>query len=212
MAEKSEMEITIQGNPAKPQGEQGAQMLARMNQSHDALTRWALGFLHTGEDAVLLDIGCGGGATLQKLEKRTRNHVYGVDYAALSVAQSAALNREAVHAGKMQVLEASVSALPFEDDFFDGITTVESFYFWPAHESDLKEVYRVLKRSGTFMIVADIYEKPDVDASIRENIERFGLFNPTPKEFETLLLQAGFRDVNIHLKEGTHWICAEGKK
>ena len=41
MAEKTEMEITIQGNPAKPQGEAGAQMLERMNQSHDALTRWA---------------------------------------------------------------------------------------------------------------------------------------------------------------------------
>ncbi|WP_278949542.1 hypothetical protein [Megasphaera elsdenii] len=33
--------ITTAGNPAKPTGEAGQQMLARMNESHAALTAWA---------------------------------------------------------------------------------------------------------------------------------------------------------------------------
>ena len=212
MSEKTEMEVTLEGNPAKPQGEAGAQMLERMNNSHDALTHWALAFLHHEKADTLLDIGCGGGATLHKLAARTTGKVYGIDYSSVSVIQSKAFNAQDVKSGKMEVLEASVAALPFADDLFGGITTVESFYFWEHPGEDLKEVYRVLKPAGTFLIIADIYEKPDLNETTRQNIKRFHLFNPTPAQFEALLTAAGFRDVKIHLKEGTDWICAEAKK
>ena len=49
--------------------------------------------------------------------------------------------------------------LPFSDSSFDKIVTVESFYFWPDPEENLKEVYRVLAEDGTFLLVADIYQK-----------------------------------------------------
>ncbi len=212
MAEKTEMEITIQGNPAKPQGEAGAQMLERMNQSHDALTRWALQFLPPVKAGSLLDIGCGGGATLQKLAALTRGRVCGIDYSPVSVEKSIAHNQKAIESGKMQVSEASVAALPFADNSFEGITTVESFYFWENPAEDLKEVLRVLKPGGTFLIIADIYQKPDLDVETKQNIERFHLFNPTPQQFEALLSEAGFSTASIHLKEGTDWICAEATK
>lgn len=211
MEEKTQMQITIEGNPAKPQGEAGEQMLARMNASHDVLTRWALGFLEVNTGA-LLDIGCGGGATIAKLLALQKGKVYGVDYSPVSVEQSVLFNREAVAAGRAEVLEADVAALPFAKNSFCGITTVESFYFWQEPRKALQEVYRVLAPGGTFLIIADIYAKPGLDAQTLQNIERFGLRNPTPEEFEEYLTAAGFRDVKIHLKEGTDWICAEGKK
>ena len=112
----------------------------------------------------------------------------------------------------MKVLEGSVEALPFADDGFDKIITVESFYFWPDPAENLKEVYRVLKEQGTFLLVADIYQKEDLPEQVRENIQRFHLFNPTPEEFRELLENAGFEEVRIHLKDGEDWICAEGHK
>ena len=48
MTEQERMEqrrITMEGNPSKPRGEAGMQMLERMNQSHSAVTNWALDFL-----------------------------------------------------------------------------------------------------------------------------------------------------------------------
>ena len=47
---------------------------------------------------------------------------------------------------------------------------------------------------------------------MREIIQRFHLFNPTPEEFRELLENAGFEEVRIHLKDGEDWICAEGHK
>lgn len=209
----SQEEITRMGNPRKPQGEEGARMLWRMNESHWALTGWALDFFEFGEQETVLDIGCGGGATLKRLSERVRSgHLTGADYSGVSVEESRKMNEADVRSGKMEIVEASVEALPFADDSFDKIITVESFYFWPDPAENLKEVRRVLKAEGTFLLVADIYKKEGLGEEALQNIERYQLFNPTPKEFEALFAAAGFSEIRIHTKEGTDWICVEGKR
>ena len=112
----------------------------------------------------------------------------------------------------MDILKASVEQLPFAGDTFDKIITVESFYLWPSPQKNLKEVLRVLKNSGTFLLVADVYQKEGLSDKTLENIRNFHLFNPTPEEFRTLFEQAGFSDIQIHLKDGEDWICVEGHK
>ena len=210
---KTQEEVTRIGNPRKPEGMEGAEMLERMNQSHYEVTGWALCYWEIQEDDRILDIGCGGGATLHRMaEKVTSGHVTGVDYSDVSVETSRRNNEKNISSGKMDVLEGSVANLPFTDDSFDKIITVESFYFWPDPAENLKEVYRVMKEQGTFLLVADIYQKEDLPEQVRENIQRFHLFNPTPEEFRELLENAGFEEVRIHLKDGEDWICAEGHK
>lgn len=61
--DRNEKAITAAGNPAKPTGEAGEQMLARMNESHGPLTAWGLSHFTWHGDEAVLDIGCGGGAT-----------------------------------------------------------------------------------------------------------------------------------------------------
>ena len=211
--ERTQAEITRSGNPGKPQGEDGNAMLLRMNDSHYAVTGWGLEHWQIRGNEQILDIGCGGGATLKRMsEKVTTGHLTGVDYSSVSVRTSKEVNDTAVAAGKMEVLEGSVADLPFPAETFDKIITVESFYFWPDPAENLKEVYRVLKEQGTFLLVADIYQKEDLPEQVRENIQRFHLFNPTPEEFRELLENAGFEEVRISLKDGEDWICAEGHK
>ena len=83
----------------------------------------------------------------------------------------------------MSVIEASVDDLPFADSSFDVVTTVESFYFWPNPECDLAEVWRVLRPGGRFLLVADIYDKPDLPADASENIEKYQLTVLTPEGY-----------------------------
>ena len=148
--------ITTAGNPAKPTGEAGEKMLARMNESHAELTAWGLSFFHWQGDEDVLDIGCGGGANLHRMSGHIESgHLTGVDYARTSVETSRQTNADDIAAGKMTVCEGSVEALPFADDAFDKITTVESFYFWPNPPENLKEVRRVLKQGGTFLLIVD---------------------------------------------------------
>lgn len=213
MATEQERSVTKAGNPAKPTGEAGAEMLARMNDSHAAVTEWGLSHLCIAPDAAVLDIGCGGGATLHRLSLRApQGHITGVDYSPVSVACSRAFNESTIKRGQMEVVQGSVEVLPFADGSFDIITTVESFYFWPNPQENLREVRRVLKEGGTLALIADIYENGQLSDKTRENIALYHLYNPTMAEFETLFRQAGFRNITLHTREGEAWITVCGQR
>lgn len=215
MNENTEKEPTVTelGDPRKPHGSAGEAMLKGMNEHHHAVTGWALEFFDLNGSSRVLDIGCGGGETLRRMaELVTEGHLTGLDYSPLSVRLSSELNRESVESGKMDIISSSVSDMPFEDNSFDRIITVESFYFWPDPSSDLREVLRVLDRDGIFLITADIHGDAELSAEDKENVDKYRLFNPTVREFKELLENAGFHDVIIHTKSGTSWICAEGRK
>ena len=203
--------VTAEGNPRQPEGEAGRAMLARMNESHAYLVDWGLACIELHAGDTVLDIGCGGGNTLARIAERvTEGHLVGIDYAETSVEASRAFNAALVAAGRMEILHGSVESLPFEDGHFDAVVTVESFYFWPNPEECLKEVARVVKKGGTFLLLAEIYERNDLPESIREKIAGYQLTNPTPEEFERLFRAAGFAAVEMHFKDGEYWIAVRG--
>ena len=212
-----ERAVTEAGNPGNPQGAYGEKMLERMNRSHADVTMWALDQLAYKAGERALDIGCGGGATMERLARRIAaaggaGHVSGIDHSEVSCEASRHYNKDAIQAGQMDVTCASVASLPFPDDSFDIVTTVESFYFWPDPEASLKEVARVVKPGGRFLLVADVYRTPGLPKSTLENIEHYHLTVLTPEEYEEMLLDAGFTKARSHLKDGTTWIAAEGIK
>lgn len=210
-----ELAVTQAGNPGNPHGEFGEQMLERMNRSHAEVTNWALDQLEFKAGDRALDIGCGGGATMGRLASRIEaaggmGHVSGVDISEVSCETSRRNNEEAIRTGRMDVTQASVESLPFADGSFDVVTTVESFYFWPDPRRCLAEVARVVKPGGRFLLVADIYRRPDLAEDVLQNIERYDLTVLAPQEYEHLLRESGFSSAKAHLKDGTTWIAVEG--
>lgn len=112
----------------------------------------------------------------------------------------------------MNIVKGSVEKLPFDDEIFDKILTVESFYFWPKPEENLKEVHRVLARGGTFLLAAEIYGGAPLSQSAIENIDKYSLYNPTPDEFIRLFQSAGFSSIKVHTADCDNRICVEGHK
>lgn len=212
-AQNKAMEVTIAGNPRKPQGEAGRQMVERMNESHAAMTEWALNKLNLEANDTVLDVGCGGGAALKAMATQIEDgKLYGIDYSDVSIEASEELNDETIRSGKMEIIKASVSDLPFEDAFFDKIITIESYYFWPDFETDMKEIYRVLKPGGRFLLVAEMYLADDIDEKHLAMSRKFNLRNLTLEEFEKAFEEAGYADIEIYTQEGNFWICVEGNK
>ena len=71
---------TLFTNCAHPKGRMGRAMLKFMNLCHAPLTNWGLSLLDIQEGRTMLDIGCGGGATLRRLLKRSKGGmVYGIE-------------------------------------------------------------------------------------------------------------------------------------
>ncbi|MBB4826884.1 ubiquinone/menaquinone biosynthesis C-methylase UbiE [Sporosarcina luteola] len=142
-----------------PRGFIGSTMLKIMNRAHTGMNKWAIDKLMINEGAIMLDIGTGGGKTIQTLSKLNKSgHIYGIDYSEQAVIDSIQANQADVTSGKVEIRQAGVSAIPFTENQFDVITAVQTHYFWPDIKNDCKEVYRVLKPDGQLMILAETYK------------------------------------------------------
>ena len=65
---------------ARPEGFLGRCMLRFMNFGHAPLTNWGLTHVAFSDGMTMLDVGCGGGATLKRLLLRSpKGKVYGID-------------------------------------------------------------------------------------------------------------------------------------
>lgn len=145
-------------NCACPQGRMGRAMLKFMNLCHAPLTNWGLKLVNIQDGWTMLDIGCGGGATLQRLLKRSKDaQVYGIDISEESVAKAKKVNEEVLDK-QVFVTQGSAEKLPYEDGKFDLVTAVETVYFWPNLPNCLQEVCRVLKSGGKFAIMVEVVD------------------------------------------------------
>ena len=186
-------------NCAHPQGWMGRMMLKVMNLCHAPLTNWGLSLVDIKDGWTMLDIGCGGGATLQRLLKRSNGgRVYGIDISEESVAKARSTNAKAL--GKQVFVEQGTAAqLPYENDSFDLVTAVETVYFWPDLPNCLKEVYRVLKPGGCFAIMVEVVDTESMWTSVVEGMTAYA-----PEQLQSLLDEAGFRQTCIHHKRPSY--------
>lgn len=202
----------IFSNTRKPEGFWGRMMVAGMNGgSHAEMASWGLDFGGVPAEGEILDIGCGGGANLQRLMKRSiKGKVTGVDYSPVSVEKSKKVNAEAIAQGRCKVLEASVSSLPFKDNTFVMATAFETVYFWPEIENSFAEVMRVLVPGGKFLIV----NEDDGLSGKNEKWERMvtGMHTYTPDELKKHLAAVGFRDITVTQDKKKHWLALTAAK
>ena len=196
----------------RPSGWLGRRMVRAMNLGHAAMTDWALQQLPVQQSSVILDIGCGGGRTVQKLAALSPSgRVVGLDYSPTCVAVSRETNALAIAAGQVQILQGSVAALPFPDATFDVITAIETHYYWPDLPANVREVLRLLKPGGAFALVAETYRGGPWRWLYGLIMPLLGAFL-SDDEHRDLLVQAGFADVETRHVSGKNWILAIGRR
>lgn len=182
-------------NVANPKGLCGRLLLNGMNTGHAKLTNWGLDFIEFKPEWTMLDIGCGGGATLARLVSRSENcKAYGIDISDESVEKSKKVNRD--NLGKsVFVTKGNVEKLPFEDCKFDLVSAVETVYFWPDLKADFREVARVIKPGGCFII---ILESVDVNNKWQKMVD--GMKTPSEDIISEALSSALFSKIDIKRK------------
>jgi ubiquinone/menaquinone biosynthesis C-methylase UbiE len=194
-----------------PEGRFGAFWARFMNIGHSNLTRWGLSHISINKDDTILDIGCGGGKTVNTLAKiAAEGKVYGIDYSEVSVAVSTSKNKKLIDAGRVRILHASVDSLPFPDDMFNLVIAVESCHFWPDLVNNLKEIRRVLKPGGSVIIVNGIYRDERFEKR-NSKVARMGDFTyHLPDDFRVFLKDAGYSSIQIEVLEKKNWIAVKG--
>lgn len=184
-----------------------------MNMTHSRLTDWGLQHVSIERHFAILDVGCGGGRTIQKLAAvATEGRVYGVDYTKGSVAASRAKNAQLITAGRVEIQQASVSELPFPDSQFDLVTAVETQYYWPDVVEDMREILRVLKPGGRLLVIAESYKGGKNDKLQRPVMKLLRSTHLSAAEQRELFSAAGYTDVELFEERDKGWICGVGTK
>ncbi|AWI05541.1 class I SAM-dependent methyltransferase [Clostridium drakei] len=197
----------------KPNGELGKIIADDMNKSHFELTGWGLQKININAQDTILDIGCGGGRTVNRLAGMAKEgKIFGIDYSIDCVKWSKDYNEKLIKDGKVEIIHASVEKIPFEDNKFDVISAVETIYFWPDLVENLKEVKRVLKPLGKLVIICEMYSSEKFKERNDEFVSTSNMKIYTPEQLKHIVEMAGYRNIKIDFIEEKNWLCCTGEK
>ena len=194
----------------KPHGDEGFETIENMNENHREISEFAFGIVNVGKNDRILDIGCGGGVNIEKFLKLTKGNVDGLDYSEVSVEASLAQNRKAVDDGRCRIIQADVRQMPIGDEEYDLVSAFETIYFWPEIQESFREVSRVIKPNGQFLIAQGTDGNHPDDEMWLATVE--GMHVYTAEDLKEYLLNAGFSRVESYIKENDYILVVIARK
>lgn len=118
----------------------------------------------------MLEVGCGRGGGLSFIVRYLNPHIaVGVDIAEETIRLCDRFHR----LGRLAFICADAEQLPFGNNCFDAVISIESSHAYPSNERFLSEVCRVL-RPGGHLALADVRHKSEFQ-TLRYQIETSGL-------------------------------------
>ena len=195
----------------KPEGILGKMMLSGMNSGHAKLADWGFSLLPKITPAEALDLGCGGGRNAgELLIKYPDIYVTAVDYSDLSVAKAREYNRDMIVSGRCTVQQGDVSDLHLPEENYDLATAFETIYFWPGLEKCFRQVAKVVKPGGYFLICNESDGRDATGLKFEKIID--GMKCHTAEEIESALKNAGFSKVKSVHHKSKPWITVIARK
>lgn len=196
----------------KPEGFLGKMMVGGMNGGgHAKLADWGMSHLEVAGVAAIAELGCGGGRNAGELLKRYPSaRLTALDYSDVSIAKAREYNKKVIKEGRCSVVQGSVAELPFENESFNLATAFETVYFWPGLENCFKEVFRVLKSGGTFLITNESDGTDETSLKFEKIID--GMKCYTAEQMTEYLKAAGFSKIKSDHHPDKPWITVVAKK
>lgn len=188
-------------NVIKPKNNFGGRFMVKgMNIGHEKLASWGRSYLNIRSSDTLLDLGCGGGRNIQYFLTKA-NKVYGMDYSSASVDIARNLNEKDIKDGRCQIIEGDVKNIPFDEKTIDIVTAFETIYFWKDIEACFREIHRVLKDGGEFLIVNEGAYREHKNIKKWADMLNFEVYSP--EYLTNILTSIGFV-CEYHLDNKSH--------
>jgi len=136
-----------------PQGEDGMKIAGNMHVNNGGMIQCCIDLLDCRDQDKVLEIGHGNGGYVPYLLSRAAGlQYYGLDISETMLQAAREMNSGLVAEGLAHFILGNGLELPYDDQFFDKVYTVNTLYFWEDPQVQMLEIYRVLKPGGRFSI------------------------------------------------------------
>ena len=163
-----------------------------MERRHRRLADLMLERFEVPPDARILDIGCGSGWTARMLSPRApEGAIVGIDPSHEMILRA---RRTCESLENTLFAPAAAEQIPWAEDYFTHVLSIESAYYWTSTSLAAKEIYRVTAYGGSIHILINYYvENPYSEAWGREM--GLSLHRLTGTEWAAVFEAAGFKDL-----------------
>ena len=133
----------------------------KMERHHLDITGKTIRLMDLRPGERVLDLGCGSGWATRLLARLVGNgpegfgQVVGIDVSDEMIRQARAASKEFEN---ILYVWGSAQQIPWEENFFDKMLSVESFYYYPDQERALAELFRVMAPHGRMFILINLYK------------------------------------------------------
>ena len=136
-----------------PEGDAGIELGKSMNLGNLAPILNGLANLRLRDHDRVLELGYGNGGLLAYILSLAKDiHYTGLELSATMHQEAIALNQPFIDAALAQYQLYDGITLPFDNETFDKILTVNTIYFWSQPSVLLNNIYNVLKTDGYFCL------------------------------------------------------------
>jgi arsenite methyltransferase len=130
-----------------------------MENHHISITQQTLALMNLGPGQRVLDLGCGSGWASRLLAQMVGGgeqpgQVVGLDVSDEMIRRARAKSAEY---DNILFVVGSAQQIPWQEDFFDKVLSVESFYYYGDQGGALDEVRRVMAPGGELYILINLY-------------------------------------------------------
>lgn len=149
------------------------------NEDANLLAQKVLDFIPDDFQGRLLDVPVGTAVfTAEKYRRMKGAEIVGLDYSDEMIA-IAALRKETEGIANLSLRQGDVGDLPYPNESFDCILSMNGFQAFPDKEKAFAEIFRVLKPGGFFCGCFYVKgERRSADFFVKKVMERKGFFRP----------------------------------
>lgn len=195
----------IDGQYGKPAGAIGTYIGEKMVRQHKPETMWTLDILNLEREEEILELGCGAGYAMKLLLQKTSViRVTGLDLSETVLKSAQMRNKTEISTGRANLVNGDVCSLPFENEQFTKVFSIQSIYFWEKIDEAISEIYRVLKPDGRLVITLSNGKAKEIwpgindliQAQVIPEMDKIGFINiqllkgPDSREYHTIAIVA----------------------